>query len=192
MFLCMVYNKSMDTMKLSTKRRKFVEAYSILANGKQAAIEAGYARKQADSQASRLLRDENVKRYLHSLLEASTTQTVMKKKEVLVNLSNIARANLKDLTRWNSEEVKVIDSSILDKKSTAGIQAISSSNNGVHIKLVDRFTALSRLLSHYEKMDELIGSNENNDEAIHKRLLERMEKPFGKGEIPWPSLRGEK
>ena len=67
--------KYMDaSSKLTAKRQIFVDAYIISGNGKQSAIQAGYSRKTADQQASKLLRDNKVKEYLHLLMEKSTSR----------------------------------------------------------------------------------------------------------------------
>ena len=167
----------MEASKLSARKRKFVELYALSKNGQQAATQAGYSSRTASSQASRLLRDENVKRYLHSLLEASTTQTVMKKKEVLVNLSNIARANLGDIACWGPGGLELLKSSSLSEIKIACVQeiAFSNDNKNVRVKLVDKITALSKLLDHHQKMEQLSSQNNSSfsdDDA--QKLIEKI------------------
>lgn len=49
--------------ELTPRQRKFVEEYLKTGNGTEAAISAGYSRKTAASQASRLLTDKAVQAY---------------------------------------------------------------------------------------------------------------------------------
>jgi len=55
--------------KLKPQVRKFVQEYLIDLNGKEAAIRAGYSERTAASQASRMLRDPDVKEYRDALLQ---------------------------------------------------------------------------------------------------------------------------
>ena len=55
--------------KLKPQVRKFVQEYLIDMNGKDAAIRAGYSERTAAAQASRLLRDPDVKAYRDALLQ---------------------------------------------------------------------------------------------------------------------------
>ena len=128
----------MHPSKLTTKRQKFVDAYVSIGKWEASCDRGQYGPKTAESQASKLLRKENVKSYLLALLETSTTQSVMKKEQILVNLSNIARANLIHVARWSASEVELIDSSILDEQKVAGIQALA--------KLIPRKRPHSNLL----------------------------------------------
>lgn len=55
--------------KLKPQVKRFVQEYLIDLNGKQAAIRAKYSERTAASQASRLLRDPEVKAYRDALLQ---------------------------------------------------------------------------------------------------------------------------
>lgn len=56
--------------KLSDKRRKFVDEYIKDCNGTQAAIRAGYSKKTANEQASRLLANVTIYDIITAKLEA--------------------------------------------------------------------------------------------------------------------------
>lgn len=55
---------------VTLKRARFVEEYLVDLNGKQAAIRAGYSRKTAELQASRLLRCPKVQKTLEAAMQA--------------------------------------------------------------------------------------------------------------------------
>ena len=55
--------------KLKPQVRKFVQEYLVDLNGKEAAKRAGYSERTAASQASRMLRDPDVKAYRDALLQ---------------------------------------------------------------------------------------------------------------------------
>jgi phage terminase small subunit len=52
---------------LTDKQKKFVEAYIELSKGTQAAIIAGYAKGSAHVEASRLLKNDKVRKYIEDL-----------------------------------------------------------------------------------------------------------------------------
>lgn len=76
--------------ELTAKQKRFCEEYSIDFNGKQAAIRAGYSLKTANEQASRLLTNVNVKKYLSEVLERKTLGPEGTKKLI----TDIATGNL--------------------------------------------------------------------------------------------------
>lgn len=90
-------------MALTTKQRAFVEAY--LSNGfnaTQAAITAGYSKKTAYSQGSRLLKNVEIQ----AALETRMKEMVMSADEALLRLSQHATATMDDFI---GDDGKTID-----------------------------------------------------------------------------------
>lgn len=77
--------------KLSPKQKSFCGEYIIDKNGTQAAIRAGYSKKTAKEQATRLLTKVYVQRYLSSLISKQSKRTEITADFVLNSLRNIAQ-----------------------------------------------------------------------------------------------------
>lgn len=71
-------------------------------NGTQAAITAGYAKKTAYSQASRLLKNVEVQ----ALISEYMTERMMSKEETAYRLSEHARADMREMVGLTMEEIK--------------------------------------------------------------------------------------
>ena len=72
------------------KHERFCTEYIKDANGKQAAIRAGYAERSAEMQASRLLRKDKVKQRVAELREAYFNENIMTAQQVEYELTRIA------------------------------------------------------------------------------------------------------
>ena len=126
------------------------------------------------------MRNKDIQKYLQALLDKATSESVMRKEEVLTALSNIAKSNLGDIARWGPGGLELLKSSDLNETKRACVQEItfSNDNKNVRVKLVDKITALSKLLEHHQKMEQLSSQNNNanlSDEDA-KRLIEKIEK----------------
>jgi phage terminase small subunit len=86
---------------LNDRQRRFIEEYLIDMNGTQAAIRAGYSKKTANEQASRLLANVNIKSAL-----AAAQQRVAKRVEVS---QDWVLSNLKTVTERCMQVAPVLD-----------------------------------------------------------------------------------
>lgn len=78
--------------ELTTKQRRFIDAYLVSGNATQAAIEAGYSERSAYSQGSRLLKNAEVLEQVEGRLQANA----MTVDEALSRLADMARGDLSD------------------------------------------------------------------------------------------------
>ena len=78
--------------KLNDKQRLFVHEYLVDLNGKQAAIRAGYAPKNAEITASKLLRLVKVKKVIDAEIEKQTKKIDITAEKVLQEIATIAMA----------------------------------------------------------------------------------------------------
>ena len=84
-------------MALSSKRQAFCDAY--IANGMnatQAAVEAGYSERTAYSQGNRLLKNDEVREYIKSRMDALTEERIVTGNEVLAFLSDVMRGEVEE------------------------------------------------------------------------------------------------
>ena len=80
--------------KLTEKQKKFADYYIELGNATQAAINAGYSSKYANTNASKLLQNTTIKAYVDERLEQIASERIMSAQEILERLSLIANAKI--------------------------------------------------------------------------------------------------
>lgn len=86
-------------MKLTNKQKVFVEEYLKCWNTAEASRRAGYSERTARTNGSRLLTNADIKAYIEERLK----EKILSSDEVLVRLSDQARANMADLINENGE-----------------------------------------------------------------------------------------
>ena len=81
-------------MKLAGKQQRFVEEFLVDLNGAQAAIRAGYSRRTAKEQASRLLTKVNVQAALAAAQAARAQRVELTQDTVLRELALLAQSDV--------------------------------------------------------------------------------------------------
>lgn len=89
--------------KLTDKQELFAREYLKDLNGTQAAIRAGYSEKTANEQASRLLANANVQKFVAELKTARVEQTGIDAAYVLRRLVEIDQMDVLDILLQNGE-----------------------------------------------------------------------------------------
>lgn len=96
--------------KLTLKQQRFADEYIISGNATQSAIEAGYSKKYANTNASKLLQNTTIKRYIDEQLEILKNERVADQQEVLEYLTSIVRGEQSEQTlRGVGEGAQIID-----------------------------------------------------------------------------------
>jgi phage terminase small subunit len=132
--------------ELSGRQCRFCAEYIKNFNGKQAAILAGYSRKTAEVQASRLLRNVKVQREIQAICERAMRKLAIEAESIIAQCIRLAFSNIFDFIRIDSDGFPHIDLSKVDRDATAGIARLKVHPNGAwEIKLVDRVRALEVL-----------------------------------------------
>ena len=75
--------------ELEEKQKMFCQEYLVDFNGTKAAIKAGYSKKTAAEQASRLLAKVNVQTYLKQLIEKRNERTKITQDEVIADIIKV-------------------------------------------------------------------------------------------------------
>ena len=75
--------------ELEEKQKMFCKEYLVDFNGTQAAIRAGYSKKTANEQASRLLAKVNVQTYLKHLIEKRNKRTNITQDDVVADIIKV-------------------------------------------------------------------------------------------------------
>ena len=77
--------------KMTEKQKRFCDEYLIDPNATQAAIKAGYSKKTAKEQGSRLLTNVNIKAYIGERLETMKSKKIADAEEVIEYLTSVLR-----------------------------------------------------------------------------------------------------
>lgn len=96
--------------KLTVKQKKFADEYIISGNATKAAVAAGYSKKYANTNASKLLQNTTIKSYIEKRMEEINSEKIADQTEVLQYLSSIMRGEQKEQTlRGMGEGYQEID-----------------------------------------------------------------------------------
>lgn len=84
--------------KLTLKQKRFADEYIISGNATESAIKVGYSKKYANTNASKLLQNTTIKRYIDERLKILDSEKIADQKEVLQYLSAVMRGEHKEKT----------------------------------------------------------------------------------------------
>ncbi len=140
---------------LPEKQRRFVETYFSMPdpNGKKAAIKAGYSRKTAESQASRLLRNVKVAAYLGELRDARSEQAKVDGAWVLEQLVELYSADILEVFDDDGKVRKLSEIPEHTRKLIAGLKIVKRRNGEesvetTEVKLSERLKVLDMIGKH--------------------------------------------
>lgn len=88
-------------LTLPPKNQRFILEYLKKYNGTQAGIEAGFSKKTAAAQASRLLNNVNIQKALQEVSEKITTRDIADAQEIREFLTSVMRGNITDVCSWS-------------------------------------------------------------------------------------------
>lgn len=151
-------------MPLTPKQRRFVAEYLIDSNGTQAAIRAGYSKKTAQVQSSRLLSNAMVKAELAAktakqLDTLEVTAERVKARMGLIAFQDVRQlfdeaGNLKPIHLLSDASAAFVGGLEVIKKNAAAGDGIVDT---VHkVKIVDPLKALEMLAKHFGLLTEKI------------------------------------
>ena len=115
---------------MTERQKKFAEYYAQCGNAAQSAIQAGYSKKYANTNASKLLQNTTITEYIKQLTEDAQTARIMTARERQATLSDIA----KDKHNKLSDRIRAINT--LNKMTGEYTQKVSIDGD-VGVKIVD-------------------------------------------------------
>lgn len=122
--------------KLTPKQRKFVDEYIKSGNATKSAIVAGYSKKYANTNVSKLLQNTTIKSYLSERMKSIDSERIMSAKEAVELLTGIGRGEVK-------ETVVVA--------SPMGVETVEKEAD-----LKTRISAIKEILKRYPDNDKLM------------------------------------
>ena len=81
-------------MKLTPKQKKFADEYIKTGNATQSAIEAGYSKKYANTNAPKLLQNTTLKQYIEKRMDQIASPKIMTAQQVLERLTGIVSGDI--------------------------------------------------------------------------------------------------
>lgn len=150
---------------LTPKQERFVEEYLIDLNATQAAIRAGYSKKTAQEQSSRLLSNVMVQDAVSEAKKERSARTQIEADRVVQELAKIGFADIRRAVKWgatprdpqsddfeptglNIYPVALVPSHEIDDDTAAAISEVSLTQTGVKLKMHDKKSSLDSLGKH--------------------------------------------
>lgn len=112
-------------MLLTPKQRRFVAEYLIDLNGTQAAIRAGYSRKTAAEQASRLLTNVKVSAAVAEGQAQLAEKHGVTAERIVAELAKLGFANMQDYMRVDGEGTPRLDFGSLSRDQAAALAEVT-------------------------------------------------------------------
>lgn len=148
-------------MELSLKQQLFVEEYLVDLNATQAAIRAGYAKKNADVTGPRLLGNVGIAKAIQEAFAARADRLGLTQDRVVQELMAIAFAAITDLASWNEDgELQIVRSDQLSPEAAAALKEVRSTTSTITFQEHERSTVYKAVKQH-DKMRalELLGKH---------------------------------
>lgn len=140
----------MEELKLTTKQETFCKLYVANGfNGRKAAIEAGYAEKNAVVIAAQNLRKLNVKQFIEKLTEKKTKDLEITAERIIQEYSRIAFFDIKKLFNEDDSLKKITE---LDDDTSAAIAGIDIASA---YKKADEHEAITEILKKIKNVNKI-------------------------------------
>lgn len=137
--------KKIEYNKLSAKQQRFVNEYCVDFNGTQAAIRAGYAANSANTQATRLLANDYIKKALEEKKIEIAESSKLKTSDVIDELRRIAFSDITQVMSFSASKAKIKSSRKLSEDAKKIVASVSQTQAGLTVKLHDKVKALELL-----------------------------------------------
>ena len=174
-----------ERSKLTPKQERFVQEYLMDVNATQAAIRAGYSKKTAQEQSSRLLSNNiMVSKAIAKGKQALAEKAGVMAKKVVAEMARIGFANMQDYLDLSDPENPTIDLSKITPEQASVIAETRVERRGlqrrVTIRLHDKLNALVNLGKHLGLFNDRQlpwGSRRQSHPASHRTRVCRADQP---------------
>lgn len=161
-------------MKLTAKQRRFVEEYLIDLNATQAAIRAGYSKKNADTIGYQLLQKTPVQKAIQEAQKKLSKRAQITQERVLAEYAKIAFSDMRNVVTWGKDVrilvmpdgtvvkgngIELIDSCDLSNDAALAVAEIKQTKEGLAIKLHDKKGALDSIARHLGMFKDSVDVN---------------------------------
>ncbi|TRM53223.1 terminase small subunit [Achromobacter sp. LC458] len=181
-------------MALNPKQRRFVDEFLVDLNATQAAVRAGYSKKTAQEQGSRLLSNVMVGKAIEAAQAKRSERTEITQDMVLRELAKIGFSDIRKIVRWGKTELRATDAGDdegevteayhglalvsvddIDDDTAAAISEISEGREGLKVKLHDKKGALVDIGRHLGMFKERVEHTGKNGGPVELATLTKDE-----------------
>lgn len=135
--------------RLTDKQRRFVSEYLIDLNSTQAAIRAGYSKKNAGKIGPELLGKTRISEAIQEAMSQREKRTAITQDKVLAELAAVAFANGTDFAKiLEGGRVQITPTEKLSAEKRRAVASIKEGQFGTEIKTYDKIRALELLGKH--------------------------------------------
>ena len=114
---------------LTPKQELFCLEYIKDFNATQAAIRAGYSKRTANEQGTRLLVNVSIKNHLKELINQVKNERIMSVKEIQERLTNIARGDIEEeVIIFDNEGARIMNKKASIKDQTKALELLGKTN----------------------------------------------------------------
>ena len=178
-------------MMLTPRQQRFVEEYLVDLNATQAAIRAGYSRKTAQEQSSRLLSNVMVAAAVATAQAKRSERTEVTQDRVLTELAKLGFANMADYMVAMPGGDPYLDFSALTRDQAAALQEVTVEDylegrggnarevKRVKFKLADKRAALVDIGRHLGMFKERLELSGNVNQIDHDQIAADIDRIFG-------------
>lgn len=135
-------------MALTEKQKRFVAEYLVDLNATQAAIRAGYSKKNADKIGHELLGKTRVSDAIQEAMNERSSRTEITQDMVIQELAAIGFSRATDYVRIQDGIVLIKDTDGLTDAQKSAIASIEDGKYGAKVRLHDKVRALEKLGEH--------------------------------------------
>ena len=161
-------------MAMTSQQQRFVEEYMAdpARNGRQAAIRAGYSSSTATSQASRLLKRDDVQALIQKLTEEQGERLEIQRDAVVLEYLTIAHADVRDFLEQDTHGCLHLRKLGEMGPSARAIKAIKQKKDGtVEVVLHDKHSALKVLAATVGLTTERRATDIGDEERAAQKAL---------------------
>ena len=165
-------------MKLTNKQKRFCQEYTIDWNLTQAAIRAGYCRKNARQTGYENLTKLYIQQEIQRLMDELAKKTMITAEKVLRELAKIGFSDITDFVEFGKQETETENgdsSHYIELKPSAEVDGsliaeVREARSGLVFKLHDKVKALElmgRHLGMFKDVHEIGGKDREPIELVH-------------------------
>lgn len=179
--------KGERSVKLTAKQQRFCNEYLIDLNATQAAIRAGYSKKNADKTGPELLGKTEVKKYIEERQKERLKRIEITQDKVLNELAAIAFSDITDYckvvakresTEGKETQVRIdlepVLTENLTKAQKKALLMIKQGKYGIEYKLCDKIKALELLGKHLGMFTEKVELEGNMNNPFADMTTEEL------------------
>lgn len=171
---------------VDARRQAFIDHYLATNNVTKAAILAGYSKKTAASQGSRLLKDAKIAAVVDARRATLRETLVVNAETVKAEVAKLAFASVGNFIKVGADGAPYVDFSAATKEHMAGLQAVTIEEfkdgrsdkrevRRVKVTLGDKSRNLENLMKHFGMLKDVVDVNHKHEVTVMGLILKEID-----------------